>query len=688
MSLAISVGFLDQLNTLPPKARKRVNEFLVKFMAEPESPGINYELVKGSHHNSLHSARVDDDYRAIIGRPTKDAYMLLWVDKHDDAYHWAEGRRCEVNALTGALQIYAVESIQASQTTSHTSNPTGIFAAFKDKELLRLGVPNELLPVIREIQSDEELEQKLPLFPAEISDALYMMAAGTPYHEVLAQLEYPEQPVPVDTNDIAAALARMESQRQFRALESERELNEVLNLSFEHWKVFLHPSQRKLVERDWNGPVRILGGAGTGKTVAALHRARWLLQNRFTQKDDRILFTTFTKNLASDIRTTLERWIPELMDRLEVLHLDAWVARFFEENSPGWKLCFSGEETEHWKQALAEKDPELELDEAFYRDEWEQVVLAQGIDSQAEYSKVRRVGRGTSLNATQRKLVWKVFGAYRSALAQARLIEPDDAMRRVALLFKSKGLASPYKAILVDESQDLGFQAFRLLRSLAGPQHPNDLFLVGDPHQRIYGRMASLSASGGDIRGRGRKLRINYRTTEEIRKEAVQELQGIQVDDLDEGRDDNFGYHSLLHGPKPLRFRAKDFNQEVSFITEYLQKKLQEGVQGRDCCIACRTHEYAEQLAKALEQKGIESAMVQPEQGKQKNQGIRIATMHRVKGLEFEHMVIAGISEGRFPLPPPSSLDSMAKERWLSRERALLYVAMTRARKSVALTGW
>ena len=687
MSIAITIPFIQQKKNLPSAVQRKVDDFLVKFMATPELPGTNYEVIQGSHKNTLHSARIDQEYRVIVGHPSKDSYLLLWVDKHDDAYHWAKGRRCEVHAQTGALQVYAVEEIRTEVFASPSAQP-GIFANCKDKELLRIGVPQDLLPTLREICSDEDLEAKLPLFPAEVSDALYMMAAGTPYAEVLAQLEYAEVPESIDTSDIQAALARMESQKTFRALVGDRELNEVLSQSFEAWRVFLHPSQRKLVERDWNGPVRVLGGAGTGKTVCAMHRVRWLLQKRFASKDDRILFTTFTKNLAADIRRNLEQWVPDLMPRIEVLHLDAWVNRFLQEHFKGLKIVYQNEKSEAWRDALASRDLDLDLDEAFYRDEWEQVVLAQGCEDETSYLKARRVGRGTSLTGAQRKLVWKVFHHYRQSLAAAKQIESDDAMRLVCRYLQANQIPSPYRAIVVDEAQDLGYQAFALLRAIAGPEKPNDLFIVGDPHQRIYGKVANLSASGVNIRGRGRKLRINYRTTEEIRKEAVAELQGKLVDDLDAGTDSNQGYHSLLHGAKPMRYKAKDFASEVEFVSCILDKLLQEGVRLGDCCIVCRSEDYGAQVQALLEQKGISCATIQRDTDTNHSAKLNLATMHRVKGLEFDHVFVMGLCDSRFPLPPPSGLDGVAQDRWLSRERALLYVSMTRARKSVVITSW
>jgi len=685
VNIAISIAFVNQMNRLPTQVRGAVTDFFSKFSANPESTGINYEIVKGSYKNSLHSVRVDRDYRAIVGRPSKDVYLMLWVDKHDDAYKWATGRCCEVNAQTGAVQVFTVREVEKQvETPVYAPKIPGIFDRFSDKELLRIGLPPEMLSKVRLLKTDEELESLVPGLPEEISEPLYLMASGYSFQEVLLQLEYKDKPEPIDTSDVLTALRRHESQRQFKVLESEKELTEILGASLEQWRIFLHPSQRKLVERDWNGPVRVLGGAGTGKTVAAMHRVKWLLEQRLKSRDQRILFTTFTKNLAADIRQNLDRLLSTNKDQVEVLHLDAWVSRYLKTRMPEWQISYDGADSEHWRQALTEKDGAVNLDAPFYRDEWEQVVLAQGVDSEIDYLRARRVGRGTSLTGSQRKLVWKVFNTYRDLLSTHHLLEPDDAMRQAARIMASEGGNESYAAVIVDESQDLGFQAFRLLRQVAGPQHLNDLFIVGDPHQRIYGKTVALSASGVDIRGRGRKLRVNYRTTEEIRKQAVAVLRGQEIDDLDSGKDDLAGDHSFVHGPKPLHLSSRDFDGEIDTIVEYLKKTPHEG-----CCVVARTHDYVEQLSAQLKTKGLTTCIIEPsKEWKPSNKGIRLATMHRVKGLEFDNVVIAGLCGACFPLPIPAGLDKAAQGHWMMRERSLLYVAMTRARKEVVLSSW
>ena len=326
-----------------------------------------------------------------------------------------------------------------------------------------------------------------------------------------------------------------------------------MNAPLAQWRVFLHPLQKRLGVGNRSGPVRVLGGAGTGKTVLAMHRARWLAEHA-TPEGKKVLVTTFTRNLAIDIEANLNTLCTrEIMQRIEVPNLDAWVLRFLRSKRYEQSIVYGrqDEAAECWHRALAIKDAALGFDNEFYAAELEQVVLAQGVTTLDAYRAARRVGRGVVLSRAKRDAIWPVFEEYRAQLASHRLKEVDDAYRDAAQLI-SKEQHHPYSAIVIDETQDFGPQALRLLRALIEPG-PNDLFFVGDGHQRIYPRhKAAMSRSGIDIRGRARKLYINYRTTDEIRRQAVALLEGVAVDDLDDGTDNNTRYKSLSHGPAPI----------------------------------------------------------------------------------------------------------------------------------------
>ena len=521
--------------------------------------------------------------------------------------------------------------------------------------------------------------------PVEAYETLFLYLAGETYEQLVADREAPEH---VDTDDFASALNRMESRTRFVVAEDDLALEAMLNAPLEHWRVFLHPTQRRLVERRWNGPVRVLGGAGTGKTVVAMHRARWLARNL---PEGRILFTTFARNLATDIENNLRSICsPEDMSRIEVTNLDRWVVRFLRGKRYEFQVEF-GRNREAWQQALDLKPPELDLSDSFYEDEWEQVIQAKGVVSEQEYRHVSRVGRGTRLGRGARVRVWPVFEEYRAQLAERGLKEVDDASRDAAALLGADGAGSGYAAVVVDEAQDMGAQAFSLIRAIA-PTASNNLFIAGDGHQRIYGRnRVVMGRCGIDIRGRSRKLRLNYRTTEETRRWAANLLAGSAIDDLDGGSDDNKGIRSLTRGPEPVLERFDTREEQIEFLMRYLVALQTSGEALRAVCIVARTTGEREAIKQRLLARDVDVEVISRDTiDDAAHAGVRLATMHRVKGLEFERVVMASMNEGLVPLSAAiaGTGDETARELVETEERSLVYVAATRAKKELLVLSY
>lgn len=705
LRVAASRGFFKALNDLPDRGRAKVHKFIVQFMDEPTSTGLNYERINGSRDPQLRSLRVDQDYRCIVRAPEKGStYVLLWVDKHDDAYIWARRKACQVNRVSGALQIVDVEAAEQSvgdaisaaveQALAAVSQPpAALFAAIRDDKLTRLGVPPALLPSLRAVRQEDDLAALLEWLPPECVDSLILLADGHSLDEVLAELER-EAAAEVDPTDVDSALARMDSQAEFIVFTQDEALEAMLSAPMETWRVFLHPSQRRLVEHHWSGPVRVLGGAGTGKTVAAIHRARWLAEQILKGPDantsDRVLFTTFTRNLATDIRSNLAKiCTPQELQRIEVTHLDAWVASYLRSQGLKMRQFDSEARKAAWDVAWLLAEPELHLDRNFYEEEWREVVLPHGCTTIDDYLSAKRVGRGTRLNRQKRVKIWPVFDALRSELRQRGLWEPEEAKQAAADRLTASGQPARYRAVIVDEAQDLDAAGFRLIRALAGPEHADDLFIVGDSHQRIYGRPLVLSQCGINVRGRSRKLRINYRTTEETRAWATAVLAGVPFDDLDGGTDASSDYRSLMHGEPPLIRGFRDPAEEQRFLVELIQSLKGSGQSLASTCVAARNNDTVRTLAERFEAAGIATRVITAEQADDPSEtALRLATMNRVKGLEFDHMVIPGLNAG--VLPDRGVLgrcaDQVSKDAFEQQERSLLHVAATRARKRLVVT--
>src|SRR5690554_1523398 len=332
--VAISDDFLDALAQLPRNAGKKVQKFIRNFRRDPTSNAHNYETIESAADPNMRSVRVDQFYRAIVLKPEKgNVYVMLWVDNHDEAYEWAMRRRCVVHPDTRSLQVYSVdeaEYVEPSEVEDDEAAPK-IFDAWRDRELRGLGVPDELLSVVRKFRTREELERAAAKLPADAYEALYWLAEGDSYEAVYHAVIMSEPTQQVDTTDFESALENIQSQRKFVLVKDDDELEKVLDASIERWRVFLHPMQRKIVELQASGPIRVLGGAGTGKTVVAMHRAVYLAQHVFNGERDRILFTTFTRNLAADIEENLKKICdPSALERIEVIHLDRWVHHFLK----------------------------------------------------------------------------------------------------------------------------------------------------------------------------------------------------------------------------------------------------------------------------------------------------------------------------------------------------------------------
>ncbi|MFC1482230.1 UvrD-helicase domain-containing protein [Myxococcota bacterium] len=686
--VAIFDEFLDAFAKIPKAQQKKVNKFIRLFRENPTASAINYESIAAFSDQNLKTVRIDQAYRAIVLKPEKgNVHVLLWVDHHDAAMAWAKNKRVTIHPETGSLQVLRMDAVEVSAPEPAEADAPLLYEGIRDRELRRLGVPEELIAKVRELRTPDQLDALQEALPDEAYEALFFLAEG----ETLEEVEQALASTPaenVDTTDFEAALDRDSSKRRFVVVTSDEALEAMLDAPMEKWRIFLHPSQRQLVYRSWKGPVRVLGGAGTGKTVVAMHRAAYLVEQVFTSADDRLLFTTFTRNLAADIKANLQTLCSsKAMRRIEVIHLDKWVAGLLRRSGYDYEIAYwPGDPRlkKAWGNSTALAPSGWFVPE-FYRDEWELVVQAQGCEQEQDYVRASRAGRGTRLTRKQRKEIWPVFEEYRHQLDRQNLREPEDALRDAAALLANQYVRVNYRSVIVDEAQDMSTNAFVLLRQIIPEEQPDDLFICGDGHQRLYRRKVVLQRAGINIRGRrGRKLRINYRTTEEIRRFAVNLLEGVVYDDLDGGDDTTKGYTSLMHGDPPKVKVFSAFEEEVSAIVEWVR-----GGPVERTCLVARTKALRDKYEAAVSKAGIETYRVKRSAPEDVSApGLRVATMHRVKGLEYGRVVIAGASDDNVPWKKllARSEDAAVRDDLLERERALLYVASTRAKKAVLIT--
>lgn len=699
--VALSSDFLKAFAEIPRKKQKAVREALEKFKRDPSTGAQHYEKINDVQDDKVRTVRCGIDYRAIVIHPPQgDVHLFVWVDHHDEAMEWARNKRFEVNKHTGTLQVYEVQTAVAEELPRTVTSidadavpPGRLFSGCDHGTLLLFGVPEPLLIAVRALREEADLDGLAPYLPQEASDALYLLAAGYSPEDAIDELDR-KRPVDIqkpefDPNDFEEALERPGTQQLFKVIADDHELADILNAPLAQWRIFLHPSQNKLVQMKSTGPARVLGSAGTGKTVVAMHRARYLAETCPPGK--KILFTTFTTNLAADIQSLLKSLCGKEMEQIEVTNLHAWARSALQAR--GIKVRTTqqvpGAEDEGWSDAYA-LDTENRFPESFYRDEWSEVVQAQGILDGTEYLRARRAGRGTRLSREQRKQVWEVLSGYRRFLQSRGLMDPADTIREARLLLEAGQVPQRYAAIVADEVQDFSESELRLLRAMV-PEGENDLFLVGDAHQRIYGHKASLSRCGISVRGlRSRRLRLNYRTTQSIRNWSVAVLRGMSVDDLDEGTDDALkGYHSLRQGEAPNVVHHPTEQAEAIFIVDRIRSWTSEQNRSpNDICLAARTNALLKnRYAPLLREAGFAVQLIEKDEATL-GEGIRLATMHRVKGLEFQCVLIAGVQAGTVPLARKSAADETALQDHLDTEKRLLFVAATRARDELVVTGF
>lgn len=698
--IIISRKFAEELSALSRPIQKGVNGIYAKLSKNADGGGLNLESIQGATSNSIKSVRVNDNYRVVLHQDGKGTFTFLHIDTHDAAYAWATRNRFEVNRYTGEVQLYVIDIPEVRVAAEERKDAVESYGPFwkkpTDNELERLGVPEEQIALVRSLKDDEDILAHEQNFSQGVFDALLMLFDGKTPDEVAQELEIGKKPVAVD--DVAKAVEESDaSQSQFAFASSEDELNAIRNAALAQWRIFLHPSQRKIVRKNVKGPIKVLGGAGTGKTVVAMHRAKFLLENVFTKKTDRILFTTFTKNLCDDIRMLLESICTEdEMSRIDVCNLDKWALEYVKtlgvDVTP---LYREKQKLELMERAMLGIDGADNWRPGFFLRERANVVLPNEIDGLPAYLKVSRAGQGVRLSAAQKKVVWQVLEAYRLILTREKLMDFDEIAILAANQIRENG-QHPYASVIVDEAQDFSAPALRLVAAISNNTKdapvPNSLMIVGDAHQRIYGKRAVLGKCGINVMGRSSKLRLNYRTTEKIRKRAVAILRGVTVDDLDGAQDDNKGFRSLVVGKEPIEARYKTFDREMDAIVETIVKWQKEDARMySDYVVLARRQSDVESIAAALAERGLKSKQVKTDLTIRESEKdrVRIATMHRAKGLEFAGVVVAEVNQGIWPLQPEEykDMDPVAQKACDDSERSLLYVALSRAMKHAMITG-
>ena len=463
------------------------------------------------------------------------------------------------------------------------------------------------------------------------------------------------------------------------------ELSDALAAPFDQWRITLHPDQQRITEAHFNGSVRLTGGPGTGKTVMALHRAAHLAEADATARPEQdresILLTTYNRTLAQTLAERLDQLLPDpgVRSRVRVATIDS-LGRSIVQSRTGIapRMIGRDELAQRWRAvALADGLP---FSGRFLVDEWEQVILAKGLELLPDYIRCERSGRVQHLAPEHRRQVWETIRRYVGAMRVEGLWSYTQLAAEAArLLTRSDPL---YRHAVVDESQDLHPTQWRMLRA-AVPEGPDDLFIVGDPHQRVSDDRVSLASLGINVRGRGQRLRVGYRVTQEILDWSTPILGRRPAPGPADDADTLAGYRSLLHGPAPVLRGCDDRAEELQALGEWIRVWSGAGVNPSEIAVAGRNQWVAREITKELEASGIATT---PLEGVNGPEAVRVGTMHRMKGQEFRCVALVGVSDHL--LPPKAAIeaadgDQVALEHAVQQERTLLFVACTRARDAL-----
>jgi mRNA-degrading endonuclease RelE of RelBE toxin-antitoxin system len=595
MEFRIADTFTDSLARLTGDEQKSVKTAAFDLQLNPAHPSLQFHKLDKAKDRRFWSIRVSSDVRLIVHR-TESSLLLCFVGHHDSAYHWAERRKLETHPKTGAAQFVEIrETVQEIAVPKYVEveQPAVIkvaplkpplFAGVPDDELLGYGVPAEWLTDVRRANEDTLLELADHL-PAEAAEALLDLATG-----VAPKIA---RPVAIGTDPFA----HPDAQRRFRVMANVEELERALDYPWDKWTVFLHPAQRILVERDYSGPARVAGSAGTGKTIVALHRAAFLARANL---DARVLLTTFSDTLANALRSKLRRLLsnePRLGERLEVHSMNAIGVRLYELNFGRPKIA-SREMVRDLLTEAASAVGGHKFSLPFLLTEWKQVVDAWQLESWESYRDVVRLGRKTRLKEAQRIVLWSIFERARSALKARGLVTYSEMFSRVASKLRESANA-PFEFAVVDEAQDVSVPQLRFLAAL-GAGRLNSLFFAGDLGQRIFQQPFSWKALGVDVRGRSSTLRINYRTSHQIRKQADR-LLGPEVSDVDGNTEDRRGAISTFNGPQPDVMVLDTPHEEIKAVSQWLMKRISEGIAPHEIGVFIRSAAELDRARAAVE---------------------------------------------------------------------------------------
>ncbi len=680
MRFCIADSFQAALRKLPAQDQKVVKTTVFDLQMDPSAPGLQFHRIDKSKDPNFWSMRVNRDIRLVVHK-TDDSFLICYVDHHDGAYGWAERRRIETHPRTGAAQIVEVRErvqeivvhrpVEAAPVPRQPVAP--LFAEIPEDELLSYGVPVDWLADVKAATEDTLLDLADHL-PREAAEALLDLAVG----------ERPPVPA-IIAPEVTSPFEHPDAQRRFRVMEDVEELKRALDFPWDQWTVFLHPSQRQVVEQRYSGPARVSGSAGTGKTVVALHRAANILKREPLAK---LLLTTFSLPLSNALEGKLRILTGDdtgVVPRVTILPFKGVASDLFTLAYGHHPKAATDDQVRGALKSAAEEFKLIEFSLRFLVSEWLNVVDAWQIMDLQAYQDVPRLGRKNRLGVKQRERLWPVFMRARALLEVQGVLSWPMIFGKVSAYFGARA-GKPFTHAIVDEAQDLGVPELRMLAAIT-PDGADALFFAGDLGQRIFQEPFSWKTLGVDIRGRSRNLKVNYRTSHQIRQAADQLLPKI-VQDVDGNEQDRRGTVSVFNGPDPEVLTFRDADAEVQGIAKWITHAVADGIAPSEIGLFVRSKNElfrARSAVKAAGHTQLElSERLEDPQGR-----VAIGTMHLAKGLEYKAIAVMACDDDVLPLQEriETAADESELDEVYETERHLFYVACTRARDRLVVSG-
>jgi hypothetical protein len=673
MNFLLADSFTASFNRLTGSDQKAVKASAFDLQMDPTGNGLQLHRIDKSKDANFWSARVNRDIRLIVHK-TGESMLVAYVGHHDDAYGWAERRRIEAHPRTGAVQIVEVrervEEVAPPATFDFVfpepakrepkTAQSALFATLNDDALLSVGVPADWLADVR-VATEDGFFALARHLPAEASEALLEYAATG------------RLIVPAPAPSVADPFAHPDALRRIRPIADQEELEQALAFPWEKWGVFLHPSQRTLVERSFSGPARVAGSAGTGKTIVAIHRAVRLARANPAAK---VLLASFSEPLAAELAKKVLVLAPEtggVVPRITTASFQAIAEQMFQLEN-GFRPRIASEAVIRDRLRAAASAISLKgFSDRFLLSEWTNVIDAWGLTSLDAYSTVQSMGRKSRLGPNQRASLWPVFEAVRASLAAERYTTWANVFTGLADALTERGV-KPFDHVVIDEAQDLAPAELRFFATLA-PGGADGLFLAGDVGQRIFQHPFSWASLGVYVRGRSHSLKVCYRTSQQIRR-AADKLLPTVLRDTDGLEDERRGIVSVFDGPPPDIRSFASIEEEAKAVRQSVSAWLAGGIAPHEIGLFVRMPQLVARARSSIAGLDGETKMT-------------TAPMSLAKGLEFRAVAVMACDEGILPLDErvADAADEAELDDIYETERRLLYVACTRAREHLLLTG-